>query len=141
MRNVQDFLPPLGRLLLSGLFILGGFSKLANPSGTAHFFASQGVPVPSLTVWVAIFIEFIGGIALLLGFKARWAAGVLAIWCLITGFAVHLVIALTAPDQMVVQDNMIHFYKNLAMAGGFLFVVAYGAGGLSIDNRLQGTSA
>ena len=141
MRNLRAYLPPLGRLLLSVLFILGGLSKLANPSGTAQFFASQGVPAPNLTVWVAVLIEFVGGIALLLGFKARWAAGILAIWCFVTGFAVHLAIAMHSPDQMVATDNMIHFYKNLAMAGGLLFVVTYGAGALSVDNRLQGANA
>jgi putative oxidoreductase len=137
MKNAQVYLPALGRILLSGLFIVGGYDKLANPSGTAQFFASEGVPVPGFTVWVAIVIELIGGILFLIGFKARWVAGLLAIWCLITGFTVHLVMATASPDQMVAIDNMIHFFKNLAIAGGFLFVVTYGAGGLSVDYRLQ----
>ena len=79
------------------------------------------------------------GIVLLIGFRARWAAGLLAIWSLITGFAVHLVAGVSAPDAMVAYDNMIHFYKNLAMAGGFLFVLVYGAGRLSIDGMLLRT--
>jgi putative oxidoreductase len=78
-------------------------------------------------VWVAIVIEVIGGLAILLGFKTRWAAAVLAIFCLVTAFAVHL----PAGDA----GNMINFYKNLVMAGGFLYVVAYGAGAMSIDGE------
>ena len=138
MKKAQIYLAALGRLLLSALFIVGGYDKLANPSGTAQFFASEGVPAPGFMVWVAIVVELIGGIVFLIGFKARWVAGLLAIWSLITGFAVHLVTGMTSPDHMVAIDNMIHFYKNLAIAGGFLFVVTYGAGGLSVDYRRQG---
>ncbi len=72
---------------------------------------------------------------LLVGFKTRWGAGLLAIWALITGFAVHLIASVSAADAMVAYDNMIHFYKKLAMAGGLLFVAVYGAGQLSIDGR------
>ena len=78
---------------------------------------------------------------LLVGFKTQWVAGLLAIWSLITGFAVHLVASVSAADAMVAYDNMIHFmihfYKNLAMAGGFLFVLVYGAERLSIDGRFR----
>ena len=141
MKNLQAYLPALGRLLLSGLFIWAGFGKLTNIGGTAQYFAHAHVPVPGLAVWVAILIEFVGGIALLVGFKTRWVAGVLAIWCVITGFAVHLATALTSTEAMVAYDNMIHFYKNLAIAGGLLFVVTYGAGELSIDRSPRGASA
>jgi putative oxidoreductase len=68
-------------------------------------------------------------LAILVGFKARWAAAVLALFCLGTAFAVHLPIGDT--------ENMINFYKNLVMAGGFLYVVAYGAGIMSFDRAGQ----
>ena len=93
--------------------------------------------MPELAVWVAILVELVGGIAFLVGFKTQWVAGLLAIWSLITGFAVHLVAGVSAADAMVAYDNMFHFYKNLAMAGGFLFVWAFGAGQLSIDGRFR----
>jgi putative oxidoreductase len=64
-------------------------------------------------------------LAILLGFKTRWAAAVLAIYCLATGFGVHLPVG----DQ----PNLINFYKNLVMAGGFLYVIAFGAGAVSLD--------
>ena len=84
-------------------------------------------PAPDVAVWVVIAIEVIGGLAILLGFKARWAAAVLAIFSLVTAFGVHLPVGDLA--------NMTNFYKNLVMAGGFLYIVAYGAGGMSIDGE------
>jgi putative oxidoreductase len=76
-----------------------------------------------------IIIELIGGLLILIGFQARWVALVLAIFCLVTGFAIHL----PAADL----PNMINFYKNLTMAGGFLYVVAYGAGPVSVDHQMK----
>ena len=80
-----------------------------------------------MLVWIVIIIELIGGLMILVGFQARWVALVLALFCLVTGFGIHLPVG----DQA----NMINFYKNLVMAGGFLYVVAYGAGAISVDNR------
>jgi putative oxidoreductase len=89
--------------------------------------APQSVPLPDIAVWVSGAIHVLGGLALLVGFKTRWAAGLLALVCLGTAFGVHLPVG----DL----GNMIHFYKNLVMAGGFLYVIVYGAGGLSIDKE------
>jgi putative oxidoreductase len=127
MENAKTYLVPLGRLLMSSLFIWAGFGKLMNPGGTAQYFASYHLPAPDVLVWIVIIIELIGGLMILVGFQTRWVALVLAIFCLITAFGIHLPTA----DM----PNMIHFYKNLVMAGGFLYVFAYGAGALSVDNR------
>ena len=98
-----------------------------NPGGTEQAFAGlYHVPLPAVAVWIAIVIELIGGILILIGFQTRWVALVLAIFCLGTGFGAHLPIG----DL----PNMINFYKNLVMAGGFLYVVAYGPGGISVDH-------
>jgi putative oxidoreductase len=64
---------------------------------------------------------------LLVGFKTRWAAALLALVAIGTGLGVHL--------QIGDQDNIIHFYKNLVMTGGFLYVIAFGAGAISIDGK------
>ena len=127
MENAKTYLVPLGRLLMSSLFIWAGFGKLMNPSGTAQYFASYHLPAPDVLVWIVIIIELIGGLMILVGFQTRWVALVLAIFCLITGFGIHL----PTGDM----PNMVHFYKNLVMAGGFLYVFTYGAGALSVDNR------
>jgi putative oxidoreductase len=125
MDELKTYLTPLGRLLLSSVFIWAGFGKLMNPSGTAQYFAGLHIPVPSVAVWVVIIVELIGGLMLLVGLKTRWVAAALAIFCLITGFAIHLPVGDT--------PNMVNFYKNLAMTGGFLYVISFGAGALSID--------
>lgn len=132
MDNLKTYLAPVGRLLLSSLFIWAGYHKLIDPSGNAQYFASVHIPVPDVAVWVVIIIELIGGLAILVGFKTRWAAVVLAIFCLVTAFGVHLVSAMNS-EGMAQVNQMVHFYKNLVMAGGFLYVVAYGAGTLSVD--------
>jgi putative oxidoreductase len=137
MEKTHGYVLALGRLLLSGLFIWAGYGKLKAPGATMAYFAKAGVPLPSLAVWVAILIELVGGIALLVGFRTRWVAAVLAIWCVLTGFAVHLVVGISSADAAAAYNNMIHFYKNLAMAGGLLFVFVYGAGGVSIDDRFE----
>ena len=127
MDGLKTYLPPLARFLMSSLFIWDGILQLRNPSATAHYFESVHVPVPDIAVWVSIAILILGGLAILVGFKARWAAAILALFCLVTAFGVHL----PAGDV----GNMTHFYKNLVMAGGFLYVVAFGAGGMSIDKE------
>lgn len=137
MEKNRDYLLALGRVLMSGLFVWGGYGKLMAPGATTQYFAHVGVPLPGVMVLIAILVELVGGIMLLVGFKTHWVAGLLAIWSLITGFAVHLVAGVSGADAMVAHDNMIHFYKNLAMAGGFLFVLVYGAGQLSIDGRFR----
>src|SRR5579885_2631744 len=126
MEGLQGYLTPLGRLLMSSLFVWAGIGKLTHVEGTTQAFAGHyHVPLPGVAVWVAIIVEILGGVAVLVGFKTRWAAAVLAIWCLITGFAFHLPVG-DVP-------NMVNFYKNLVMAGGFLYVIAHGAGSISID--------
>ena len=80
-----------------------------------------------LLVWIVIIIELIGGLLILIGWQTRWVALALAIFCLITGFAIHLPVGDVA--------NLTHFFKNLTMAGGFLYVFADGAGALSVDGQ------
>ena len=115
------------RLLMSSLFVWDGVVQLRNPGGTARYFASVHVPAPDIAVWISIPVHLFGGLALLVSFYSRWAAALLALVCLGTAFGVHL----PARDQ----DNMIHFYKNLVMTGGFLYVIAFGPGGLSLDRE------
>jgi len=121
------FLPPLARLLMSSLFVWDGIVQLRNPGGTAQYFASVHVPAPDIAVWISILVHLLGGLALLAGFYSRWAAALLALVCLGTAFGVHL----PAGDP----SNMINFYKNLVMTGGFLYVIAFGPGVFSLDRE------
>jgi len=123
----KAFLLLCARLLMSSLFVWDGVVQLRNPGGTARYFASVHVPAPDIAVWISIPVHLFGGLALLAGLYSRWAAALLALVCLGTAFGVHL----PAGDQ----DNMIHFYKNLVMTGGFLHVIAFDPGGLSLSTR------
>jgi putative oxidoreductase len=76
--------------LLSSLFIWAGYGKLTNLGATLQEFTCVGAPAPGLMIWVSIAIELVGGLVLLVGFTTRWIAGILALWCLATAFAVHL---------------------------------------------------
>lgn len=140
MESGMKYLAPLGRLLMCSIFLWSGVGKLTNFSGMAGYAAAHGMPAPSLAIVVAIIVEIIGGLAILVGFKTRWAAIVLAIYCIITGLVFHLPGGMAhaydgTPEGYAALGDMINFYKNLVMAGGFLFVFGYGAGAFSVDNR------
>lgn len=128
MPALKAYFPPLARFLMCSLFIWDGVLQLRDPSGTADYIASLEIPMPDIAVWVSIAIHLLGGLAILIGYKTRWAAVVLLLLCLGTAFGVHL----PARDT----ENMINFYKNLVMAGGFLYVIAFGAGAISVDEGL-----
>jgi putative oxidoreductase len=125
MDDMKNYVFALARLLMASLFIWGGIGKLHNVAGAAQYMNSVHVPMAGVTVWVIIAIETLGGLAILLGFQTRRVALLLSLFCLATGFLVHL----PAGDQ----SNMINFYKNLVMAGGFLYVFVCGAGSISLD--------
>ncbi|MCV3210219.1 DoxX family protein [Mesorhizobium sp. YC-39] len=117
----------LGRILLSVIFLLSGFGKLTAIAGTAGYFGSLGLPLPTVTAIVVGLIELVGGLAILVGFQTRIAAWVLAIFTVATGLVAHTGWA----DQM----QMISFMKNLGIAGGFLVLASSGAGSLSVDAK------
>jgi putative oxidoreductase len=122
----------VGRILLSLVFLVIGYRKLIAVAASAGYFAKLGFPMPDVMVWVAIAIELGGGILLLLGWKARWAASLLALFTLIAAFAAH---RFWEVDPAQYANQMNHFLKNLAIVGGMLFVVAVGPGALSVDGR------
>ncbi len=129
VRPLNDYLPVLARLLMCSLFIWDGVLQLRDPAGTVQYFTSLHIPAPQVAVWISIPIHLLGGVAILVGFKTRWVAAVLILLCLGTAFGVHL----PAGDM----DNMVNFYKNLVMAGGFLYVIAFGAGAISFDQKTR----
>ena len=125
--------PLLGRILIAGSFIIpAGLKKIAGFSATVGYIQATGLPAPELGAVVAILIEVLIGGMLLVGFKARWAALALAVFCLVAAFFFHNYWALP-PHQQPIQE--INFYKNLAIAGGLLFVYAFGPGRYSLDER------
>jgi putative oxidoreductase len=116
-----------GRLLMASLFVWDGILGLRERDAVARYYEKVHIPAPEVMVWIVSLVFLVCSIALIAGFKTRWAAATLAVFCLITAFAVHL----PAGDDA----NMTHFYKNLVMAGGLLYAAAYGAGRFSIDGE------
>jgi len=130
MENTLTRYGPLGgRLLMAFIFVFAGYGKLTGFDSTAGYIASKGIPVPELATLAAIVIELGGGWMLALGWNARWAAAMLVVFTAMTALIFHNFWA-AAPDQ--VQNQMIHFMKNLSIMGGLLYVVVYDSGPLSL---------
>lgn len=121
----QSAVPAIGRLLLAAIFIFSGIGKAMAPAGTIGYIASAGLPFATLGLVAAIAIELGGGVMLALGIKARIVALGLALFSVVTALAFH--------NALGDQNQLIHFMKNIAMAGGLLQVVAFGAGAYSLD--------
>lgn len=122
----------VGRVLMAALFLPAGISKITGFAGTVGYIASKGVPLPEVAAIIAIIVEVVGGLALILGFKARWAALLLAVFTLFATFMFHNFWTLPAGQQMVQQ---LMFMKNIAVIGGLLTLAAWGAGAWSVDGK------
>ena len=122
----------VGRVLLALMFILAGFSKLADIGGTAGYIASGGLPFATALAVIVGLLELFGGIAIAIGFQARWAALALGLFTVAASLLFHKFWAVPA-EQAFVQQLM--FMKNLSVAGGLFIVAALGAGPASVDAR------
>jgi len=130
VNSLNNLLALIGRVLVAYLFIPAGIGKLgAGFAGTVGYIASKGLPMPTVGAVVAIIVEVGCGLLLLVGFKARWAALILALFTLAAGFFFHNYWTLPADQQMMQQ---LMFTKNVAIAGGLLAFVAFGSGAFSI---------
>lgn len=128
----QDGVALLGRVLIAALFIPAGFGKLMGFAGTTGYIASVGLPLPQVGAVIAILVELVLGIALLVGFKTRVAALVIAIFTVVAAIFFHNYWAMPADKAFV---NQLMFWKNIAIAGGLLGFFAFGPGRFSIDKR------
>ncbi len=126
-KPLTTVVPVVGRAMISAIFLLSGMSKLAAPAMTIGYIQSVGLPLPSVAFALSAFVEIVGGIALLLGFRTRAVAGVLALFSLATAVFFH--------NTLGDQNQFIHFFKNVAIAGGLLQIVAFGGGRISLDAR------
>jgi putative oxidoreductase len=126
------FAPLLGRILIAVFFIPSGLGKITDFSGTMAYIASAGLPAPAVAAVIAIIIEVFVAAALLVGWQARWAALILAVFTIVAALFFHQYWA-APPEQQMMQH--INFFKNMAIAGGLLFVVAFGPGPYSVDER------
>lgn len=117
----------VGRVLLSAIYMVSGVSKLIAPAATIGYITSAGLPFAPLGLAVAVIVEILGGAALIAGFHTRFVAAVLAVFTVATALGFH--------SNLADQGQFIHFFKNIAMTGGLLQVVAFGAGRFGLDAR------
>ncbi|HAF02107.1 MAG TPA: hypothetical protein DCO68_04650 [Methylophilaceae bacterium] len=114
-----------GRIMLALIFILAGAGKISDPAGTVGYMQSVGLP--GILLWPTIALELLGGLAIAIGFKVRYAAFALAAFCVISAVLFHKNFA----DQM----QMYMFMKNIAMAGGLLLLATSARTAFSIDKN------
>jgi len=129
---VKTYGPLGGRILLAILFVVSGFNKITGFENTVGYIASKGLPLPQLGAVIAIVVELSTGILLIIGWQARWAATVLFLFLIPTTFIFHNFWSVPLAQKPM---QTIQFMKNLCIMGGVLYIMAFGAGPLSIDNR------
>lgn len=129
MDAVLRYLPAFGRLLIAVIFVLSGLGKLADPAGTQAYIAAAGLPVPIAAYAVAVIVELGGGILLILGWQTRIVALAIGVFSIAAALGFHNNLA----DRM----QQIQFLKDVAITGGLLQIVAFGAGAFSLDARAR----
>jgi putative oxidoreductase len=125
--NATRYVPFAGRLLIGLPFAMSGLGKLAAVGPTTEMIRAAGLPLPTLALALAVVVEVGGGLLLVAGFRTRIVATALALFAFATAVSFH--------SNFADQNQMIHFLKNMMIAGGLLQIVAFGAGALSLDNR------
>tara|TARA_B100000963_G_scaffold334094_1_gene326998 strand:+ start:350 stop:736 length:387 start_codon:yes stop_codon:yes gene_type:complete len=122
MANILDF---IGRIFISALFLISAFNKIISIDGSMSWM--EGFGVPGILIFPAIALEIILPVLVIVGYQARIAAGILAIFCLMTAFIFH--------SDFSNQMQFISFLKNIGLAGGFLFIVANGTKDWAVDRE------
>ena len=126
-----NYLAPLGRLFYSLIFILASFGHFT--AEKIQYAKAMGVPQPSLLVPLSGVIALLGGLSILLGYKARFGAWLIIIFMIPVTVMMHKFWGLSDPS--IAGTQMIHFMKNLSMLGGAFLIAYFGAGPISLDNR------
>jgi putative oxidoreductase len=125
MNAARPYLNLLGRISIGSIFLFAGISKTSGYAATAGYMEAMGVPAVLLPLVIAL--ELGGGAAIILGWKTRIAAFLLAGFSVLSALLFHF--------DLADQTQFVMFWKNIAIAGGFLFLIANGAGALALDNR------
>jgi len=128
-RNIPKMML-VGRVLIALIFIVSGLSKIPGWDSTVQYLASKGLPWVPVFLFPAIFIEVVGGLSVLLGYKARIGALVLSLYLIPVSLVMHSFWNFTG---MEFQTQLANFMKNLAIMGGLLQIVTFGAGRISLD--------
>jgi putative oxidoreductase len=127
--DATRYLPFLGRLFIGLPFAISGFGKLASYGSTTAMIGAAGLPVAPVAYAVAVVVELGGGLLLVVGYQVRLVATALALFSVAAAVSFH--------GNFADQNQMIHFLKNVMMAGGLLQITAFGAGAFSLDKRFS----
>jgi putative oxidoreductase len=133
MKAFENFVPALGRILLSLIFVLAGYRKLTTVAATVVQMAHQDIPYSNVLVWGAIAIELGGGLMLIAGLFTRCVAFALAIYIFVLALLFHAYWTVPAAEA---RNQFNAFFEHLAMIGGMFYVVVFGPGAYSIDALL-----
>lgn len=125
MQRANKYLPLLGRALIGASFMLSGIGKLAAHDATVEYISSSGLPFAQLAWCIAVTVESVGGALLLVGYRTRKVAAVLAGFALATALLFH--------RDFGDQNTLVHFLKNIMLTGALLQMVYFGAGPISLD--------
>ena len=131
----EKYAPLVGRLLLGFLFLQSGWHKIFDFAGNVRVMTGKGMPIPEVLLAITIVLVVAGGLMILFGWYARWAALVLVAWMIPATLLYHAFWTFE-PAQVFNQTN--HFLKNLAIMGALLMITGMGTGPLSVDNRRPG---
>ena len=127
----RDLVALIARLLLAAMFLMTGIRQAIDFGDTVSLIAAHELPLPALAAAIGIAVDLTGGLLVLVGWKARWAALLVAFFTLVTGLLFHQY--WTDADAAVRLDDFFNFWKNITIAGGFLMVFAFGPGRYSVD--------
>ena len=130
--RLQPWILLLGRLAIGAIFVQSGFGKLVHFSAFAAGLAAKGLPYPILWAAIAVLVEFGGGLAVILGVRVRLAALFMIALTIMAALLSHHFWNMEGAARV---ENQIHFMKNLAIVGGFLFLFLLGAGPIALDRR------
>ena len=126
-KNMNNILDLTGRILISLIFLLSGINKIGNYEGTVGWMESLGVP--GIFLIPAIILEIGAPILIMIGYKVKISAALLSLFCIVTAVIFH--------NDFSNQMQFIAFFKNMGLAGGFLFLVINGSKGFSLDKKFK----
>jgi putative oxidoreductase len=136
MNGFRDVLALIGRILLALIFVLSGIQKITNFSGTAGFMAMNGLPAVMLLLIVSIVIELGGGLLIVVGFQARWAAIIIFLFMIPVTLVFHVhgyQMAMAQHQMPMAMMQKVNILKNISVEGGLLVLAAFGPGRYSVD--------
>jgi putative oxidoreductase len=132
--NLRDALLLFGRVLLALIFVQSGFGKLLDIGGFSASLAGKGVPAASLLATIGACVECFGGLAVLVGWQTRYAAVLIAVFTVVATLISHRYWEYADAAR---RAQLVNFQKNVCIIGGYLLLVATGAGRFSLDGIIR----